>query len=1371
MEFTDIFVESSVPLHSSLAEDASISVRLMVDEELQAETPFGNGNNNVGLWEMNTNLQTLKTGQSASLIVVTQKQGCEKEIMTVSFSTPTLLEQVKRTPDAYYHFSGVPSDSSTNIIIHCSIRASEVASPRVPDPSTQAHALNRIGRHYLGVSVRDDSATDLERAIYAFEKAISLTAASDPRFADRASNLATSLNCRYERVEDPADLGNAIALFENALKATDDNDPERRDISNSLCGCIMSQFRRFGNVNDLNRAIEIMSAAFGLNSRSNVSTPLYSFEGSPDGLLESSSHVPAGLLDEIFGLNNLGNVLRVRFERLGNVKDLDEAVSYFERALKLMPDRHLGRPMLLRNLGNTLQVRFKCLGRISDLDQAILVQRTAINRTPDGSEKLFQLEHFGNALQLRFERHGNIQDIDEAISCIEAATNATNDDLLKPSRLNSLGDVLRARFKRTGNIVDLSRAFQCFETAVNLLPEGHPGRPFCLSNLGIIHRLRFERFSDNGDLNKSITMLQTAFDLTPEDHPSKAAVAGNLGNSIMSRFESLGNDSDLNEAISCFKAAVKLTPEKHLDKPSRFGNLGIALLLKFEYTNTIADLENCISLFQTAVNRTPHGHPSKPLLLCNLGNGLQMRFVRLNSIKNLDEAILYFNTAVRLTPDDHPERPLRLNNLGNLLRSRYQRHNNLTDLDQAIRLQKTALNLVPLDHINRAALLSNGASSFQLSFRHFGGLPYLERAISLHKRALDLTPDTHPNRPEPLRDLGEALQLRFEHLGIISDLDEAISHFQAAINLMPDSHPDKPAQFFSLGSALYMRFQYNYTRDELKSAISALSTAAKSSTGVLMMRFRAAIMWASICPVDDQSPMEAFGIALHLLPRIAWIGLTLVEQRALLGEIGSVVRDAVSAAIKAKELETAVEWVEQGRSIIWQNMLGLRSPLDDLRRAHPKLAARFQRVSQKLEGYRSNKRLSADADEVTLVDVARKSSRLATEWEGVIDEIRRLPNFEWFLGAKRFDKLACVAVDGPVVILNVQRSRCDALALMPGKSKDSKASVTHIPLANFSQERSEELSRSLTKLLISAGVRFRDSRKSERLGAVATDENFAEILSILWLQVVKPVLDGLGYQPRTDNLPRIWWCATGPLAFLPIHAAGLYDTDKVGEKLSDYVISSYTPSLTALLEKSQPVVQDDFQILAVAQPSTPHAKPLPGTVHEVERIEDLASGLYIEALVGEDATVDRVLESMKKSNWIHLACHGEQDLRDPMQSGFLLQDGRLTLSIITREPMPRADFAFLSACQTATGDQKVAEEVMHLAGGMLFSGCQGVIATMWSIEDDDAPKVAEDVYKHMLKKGQPKRTEAAHALHGAVERLRKSNKRFVSWVPFIHLGR
>lgn len=257
--------------------------------------------------------------------------------------------------------------------------------------------------------------------------------------------------------------------------------------------------------------------------------------------------------------------------------------------------------------------------------------------------------------------------------------------------------------------------------------------------------------------------------------------------------------------------------------------------------------------------------------------------------------------------------------------------------------------------------------------------------------------------------------------------------------------------------------------------------------------------------------------------------------------------------------------------------------------------------------------------------------------------------------------------------------------------------------------------------------------------------------------------------PLTDGLPHITWCTTGPLSFLPLHAAGDYVSQSM---IFNYVVSSYTPTLSALL--SPPSTPTVFSgILAVSQSSTPGMSSLPGTVVELAKIRENSQGLAFTQLNGHLATPAAVLAAMEEHNWVHLACHASQNLTDPVQSGFYLHGGVLDLATITQKQLKHADFAFLSACQTATGDKSLTEEAVHLAAGMLMAGYRTVVATMWSIGDEDAPLIAEKVYGQLLKGGKPDARRAAIAVHKAVESLRAQVgvNAFEKWAPYIHIGK
>jgi CHAT domain-containing protein len=261
-------------------------------------------------------------------------------------------------------------------------------------------------------------------------------------------------------------------------------------------------------------------------------------------------------------------------------------------------------------------------------------------------------------------------------------------------------------------------------------------------------------------------------------------------------------------------------------------------------------------------------------------------------------------------------------------------------------------------------------------------------------------------------------------------------------------------------------------------------------------------------------------------------------------------------------------------------------------------------------------------------------------------------------------------------------------------------------------------------------------------------------------------------------MPRITWCTTGPLSSLPLHAAGIYDdTSQSAPKASDFFVSSYTPSLSALLATHVQTTEwrgsDKPTMLVVSQPKTPGQNPLPYTVAEAIAVCKLFPSAATH-LSDEEATVNAVFSAMAQHDWVHLACHAAQDPRSPTGSAFFLHDGRLELSRIMNMQHARAELAILSACQTAKGNDDLPEEAVHLSAGMLSAGYKSVVATMWSIADEDGPVLVKALYealKRELEAG--KGLSVAYVLHEAVAKLRETvgERDFARWVPFVHFGR
>jgi CHAT domain-containing protein len=163
----------------------------------------------------------------------------------------------------------------------------------------------------------------------------------------------------------------------------------------------------------------------------------------------------------------------------------------------------------------------------------------------------------------------------------------------------------------------------------------------------------------------------------------------------------------------------------------------------------------------------------------------------------------------------------------------------------------------------------------------------------------------------------------------------------------------------------------------------------------------------------------------------------------------------------------------------------------------------------------------------------------------------------------------------------------------------------------------------------------------------------------------------------------------------------------------DYAISSYIPTLASL--SSQSSVPRELltpQILVISQPATPGLSPIPATTLEGKHICAVAPG-SVSVLDHTEATVKAFLDALPASNVVHVACHGTQSFIDPMKSAIMLYDGPVPVSRIMRTPLPEARMAFLSACETAMGDEGLPDEVLHLSAAFIFAGFKSVIGTMW----------------------------------------------------------
>ncbi|TEB28284.1 hypothetical protein FA13DRAFT_1613157, partial [Coprinellus micaceus] len=910
-------------------------------------------------------------------------------------------------------------------------------------------------------------------------------------------------------------------------------------------------------------------------------------------------------------------------------------------------------------------------------------------------------------------------------------------------------------FHCTGQLPYLEESVAASMRALELTEEDDPERLNRLFDLGLTLDARYFKDRDLTDANKSIALMKEAIGAAGEKTQPHliASLLDTLGTALRLNFSRTGDLSDIHESLEAHRRAVSMAPE--FDLPDFLGELSTALLFAFNQSGDPRHIDEAVSVVRESVALMKDGDPGLPDRLQEAGSALKHKFNYSDELKDIQEAISYFQKAVDVTPKESSLLALRLADLSNALVTRSTLTGEVLDMDEAIRSKRRAISLLHEGHEDVPICFNNLAMSYRRKFGMDGQMETLEEAIRCQERAIAKAVGRSIGLPVWYAALGHSFHLKFQKTRNESDIDQAVSSTEKALEILPPNHVDIPEREFELGNFLISRSQLTKREDDVKRACEHYKRSALFSHGYTARRVEAARKWADLARTFDiESSLDGYERAIDLISAFVGLEQTQSRRHENIAQISDLSRAAAATAVEADRVTRALEWLERGRCLVWSQLNSLRTPVDNLRLVDEQLAERVVAVSKALETSGSEHGKIRVGNSASL----NSSVDLAVEWKDLVSSVRQKPGFEDFLETK-VSSMEDLPSRGTVVVINVHETRCDALALRAGWS-----APIHISLPKRG----------------------------------SNDFKLVDVLRDLWKSVVHPVLDAIGYLvsrgvgrvktmltdvQESDMPQRIWWCPTGPLSFLPLHAAGLFMGER--DNAFDYAISSYSPNVNTLAKQMRTQVTTGgkpSRVLVVSQPNTPGHTPLPGTTREVQALRGVLAGGGISHihLEGKEATIQSCIESLVEYDCVHFACHAFQDPKEPLASGFFLHDGRLELSKIIRNNFQSAEFAFLSACQTSTGDDKLSEEAVHLAAGMVAAGYRGVIATMWSIKDKYAPDVATDFYTELIKpessslEGANDGRRTAEALHVAVNGLRSrlgdSEDGLLTWVPYVHFG-
>jgi len=262
-----------------------------------------------------------------------------------------------------------------------------------------------------------------------------------------------------------------------------------------------------------------------------------------------------------------------------------------------------------------------------------------------------------------------------------------------------------------------------------------------------------------------------------------------------------------------------------------------------------------------------------------------------------------------------------------------------------------------------------------------------------------------------------------------------------------------------------------------------------------------------------------------------------------------------------------------------------------------------------------------------------------------------------------------------------------------------------------------------------------------------------EILDDLGRKLIAPLWEELASASAVIIIPH------GPLHALPFQALRMDE-----RYLVETHAISYAPSAAVLKfcrkKSAHPGTQAPFSgrplLAGIPDERIPHVTT------EIQTLSGILGDA--EVLLGEQATFERVSQSISSCGVFHLAAHGLFRPEAPLLSSIRLADRWLAVQDIYNLDL-RAALVTLSACETGLGHDAGGDDLVGLVRGFLYAGAASLIVSLWTVHDESMTRLVTSFYSAWL------------AGHSKVDALRQAQLALLTeyehpyyWSPLILVG-
>lgn len=1057
----------------------------------------------------------------------------------------------------------------------------------------------------------------------------------------------------------------------------------------------------------------------------------------------------------------------------GSKAALDNAVKFGKKSIRVAHDGDNPPHHRLNNLSAMLLCRYERTGDVTDLEDAINIAGQAIDSRPHATSSLSNLSRM---FECRYWRFGDKADLEEAVRLARQAVNLTPPEHpSKATYLSNLGNKLHNHYKMTNEIVDLEEAITVTTEAINSTPNGGGIWATWLYNLSMQLTSRYDRTTDVADLEEAVLAARQSVNSAPHNFYMRATMLDSLGAVLCMRHERTGDMTDIDQAIIVTRQAVNSTPPDHADRWLYLKNLGDRLRHRYVWTGELADIEVAITVTRQAVSLWPSNHANNSTPLINLGILLACRYERSGLLVDIDEAIMVIRKAIDSTPLTRSARASALASLGKALGRRYERTMEMADIEEALKAIRQAINPTLQDHDGHCSTLTDLGNALWRRYKQTGDIANLEEAITVTRQAVDSTPHDNYRRAVRLNSLGFMLEDKHRRTAKMADLEEAIMVARQGINATQRDDPHRAVYLYNLGNQLCCRFQETVDGAYLEEALSCFLDAWDCKTATPFNRVKAASRCLPLLALQGKLVMAGnLNVArqlgkdiINLLPTLNTRLLDRADQQFVVSNFAGVAANTCALLLEVNQPADALYYLEKGRAVIIGHLVDVQSDLSTLVNQYPDLARRYELLRDEV----NTPTRGFDQDKAGVWAHRRKAMEHV---DACVMEIRDIPGQERFLLGQTTAEMQECAAGGTIVVVNIASFRSDAILVstdgiqtlsLPKLSASDAAAWLSRKWTGRRAERPQKNKEYLEYLswLWEACVK-------QTLDKVYKSHDTASGLPRVWW-----IGTGLA--------------SSMPFHAAGIHSGGSTE-NALSRAISSYVPS--IKALGYSRHRARVTDPAGGTLLITTMPTTPgnghgldqnsrRPPELPGVVEEKRRVVGAAGGhLKIESL--DLPSVGQVVDRLENCCIAHFACHGYTDHSDPSNSGLILQNcvggqdeqDTLTVRRVSELKLKKARVAYLSACSTAENKAaQLSDEVIHVVSGFQMAGFPHVVGCLWPSIDSVCVEVASGFYSVMLGKelGGWVGRGVASALREAVLEVRAREMGSpLTWAPFVHYG-